>query len=443
MESPPRYPAAVRLAQAIHNRVSVWLILALSLLLTIGAYLLSERFVERRAADRFEFQTRDLQNAISTRIHLYEQLLWSGAALMNASTEVTREDFRLFVTTLAIDLHWPGIQGVGFSRRVPAAHKQAHVDAIRAEGFPDYQIRPEGERETYSAIVFLEPFDWRNQRAFGYDMYSNPTRREAMERARDSGQAATSGLITLVQETTEDVQPGFLIYVPVYSSKAIPATVEQRRAQLEGWIYAPFRMGNLMHGILGNSEKHIQFDIYDGIEIRDSALLYTSAGRAADTRLRAPPAFSKTVQLKLQGRPWMLVMRSTDQPDADNPRSLPRYVAMAGIMIDLLLFYVILSLHFINRRAEALAQSKTDELEQARHSLEQQVQQRTLELEQARNQLEQAVQERTRLLQEKIHELETLNMVTVGREERIMALKAEVNDLCVRLGIAPPYESVQ
>lgn len=442
MESPPRYPAAVRFARAVHNRVSVWLILALSLLLTIGAYLLSERFVERRAQDRFQFQAQELQNAITTRLHLYEQLLWSGVALMNASTEVTREDFRLFVTTLNIDLHWPGIQGFGFSRWIPAAQKQAHEDSVRAEGFPHYRIHPDGEREAYSAIVYLEPFDWRNQRAFGYDMYAHPVRREAMERARDQGQAATSGLITLVQETREDVQPGFLIYVPVYSSKQIPTTVEQRRAQLEGWIYAPFRMGNLMHGILGNREKHLEFDIYDGVDIRDSALLYSSSGRNG-TAPRPPVTFSKTVQLELQGRPWVLVMRTTDSPNDDPDRNLPRHVVIAGISIDLLLFYVIFSLHFINRRAEALAESKTQELEQARQSLAQQVRQRTLELEQARNQLEQSVQDRTRLLQEKIHELETLNMVTVGREERIMALKAEVNDLSIRLGIRPPYESVE
>ncbi|WP_353850005.1 CHASE domain-containing protein [Accumulibacter sp.] len=55
--------------------------------------------------------------------------------------------------------------------------------AIRADGFPEYALRPPGERRHYSSIVYLEPFDWRNQRAFGYDMYSEPVRQRAMERA--------------------------------------------------------------------------------------------------------------------------------------------------------------------------------------------------------------------------------------------------------------------
>ena len=82
---------------------------------------------------------------------------------------------------------------------------------MRAAGFPDYRIYPEGVRDLYSSIVYLEPFSGRNLRAFGYDMYSEPVRRAAMERARDTGEAAISAMVTLVQETDINVQPGFLV----------------------------------------------------------------------------------------------------------------------------------------------------------------------------------------------------------------------------------------
>ena len=72
---------------------------------------------------------------------------------------------------------------------LPARALAAHVESVRAEGFPDYQVSPPGERDPYSSIVYLEPFDARNRRAFGYDMYAEPVRLEAMQRARDSGQA--------------------------------------------------------------------------------------------------------------------------------------------------------------------------------------------------------------------------------------------------------------
>ena len=46
-------------------------------------------------------------------------------------------------------------------------------------------------------LLSLEPFDARNRQAFGYDMYSQVTRRTAMDRARDTGDVAISGKVTL------------------------------------------------------------------------------------------------------------------------------------------------------------------------------------------------------------------------------------------------------
>jgi CHASE1-domain containing sensor protein len=88
-----------------------------------------------------------------------------------------------------------------------------HIQKIRQEGFPGYKICPEGDREIYSSIIYLEPFSDRNLRAFGYDMFSEPVRRKSMEQARDTNIAALSGKITLVQETGKQVQAGNLMYV--------------------------------------------------------------------------------------------------------------------------------------------------------------------------------------------------------------------------------------
>ena len=266
MESTVKVPPSVRLGSIIHNSFSAWLILLLSIVLTVGAYILTDHFVKKRAQDQFNFRVQEIQQAVTYRLFLYEQVLWSGAALMNASSEVTRADFRHFVDTLHIAERWPGIQGIGYAVVVPPGQLQSHIASIRAEGFPDYTVKPAGQRDQYTAIVYLEPFDWRNQRAFGYDMYSNPVRRAAMDRARDTGKAAISGLITLVQETKEDVQRGFLIYVPIYSGKTIPNTVAARRSSLRGWIYAPFRAGDLMHGILRQQEDQIHLRLYDGLD---------------------------------------------------------------------------------------------------------------------------------------------------------------------------------
>ncbi|MBA4376943.1 MAG: hypothetical protein C0401_12340 [Anaerolinea sp.] len=122
----------------------------------------------------------------------HEAILRSGAGLFYATENVSRENWRTFVDNLDLDLHYPGIQGYGFSMLISPDILAQHTAEIRAQGFPEYQVRPDGERENYTSIIYIEPFSGRNLKAFGYDMFSEPVRRYDMERARDqpSTQAA-------------------------------------------------------------------------------------------------------------------------------------------------------------------------------------------------------------------------------------------------------------
>lgn len=82
---------------------------------------------------------------------------------------------------------------------------------MRHDGFSSFTLKPAGKREQYSTIPYLEPMDERNIQAIGYDMFSESTRRSAMEKARDSAHATISGKVTLVQEIDSDVQAGMLM----------------------------------------------------------------------------------------------------------------------------------------------------------------------------------------------------------------------------------------
>jgi CHASE1-domain containing sensor protein len=124
----------------------------------------------------------------------------------------------------------------------------------------------------YTSITYLEPFDQRNQQAFGYDMWSEPKRRTAMQSARDTATTQISGKVTLVQEIDADVQVGFLMYLAYYGRGGVPATVEERRVALAGFVYSPFRMGDLMEGILGRALPDIRLEIFDGDEMSAGSL---------------------------------------------------------------------------------------------------------------------------------------------------------------------------
>ena len=240
------------------------LVLAMGLLLTLGTWSRSRSAHQRQVHAYFDYRSRDAGARVEARLHQYEQVLLDARGLFQANASVSRKQFADFVSSVEVGKRHPGIQGIGFALVVPAAELEQHHGQIRREGFPEYRVRPEGQRALYTSIIYLEPFAERNLRAFGYDMFSEPVRQEAMRRAMDSGDPALSGKVQLVQETDQAIQAGFLLYVPVYRNGRATLTVEDRRRNLMGWVYAPFRMNDFMHGVLGEGAPDLDLEIYDG-----------------------------------------------------------------------------------------------------------------------------------------------------------------------------------
>ena len=355
---------------SLHKPWVAWIVLSVSLALTIGAYVISNHFAEQLARARFESRTEEISNAIKERMAMYEEMLRGGLAHIYSADKPSRKSWEKYIETLDINKVWPGIQGVGYAVPVTPENKANFEATVRSEGFPNFLIKPEGIRDYYSAILYLEPFDWRNQRAFGYDMWSNETRRAAMSAARDSGQTVMSGMVTLVQETDKDIQKGFLLYLPAYKTKKVPPTNEERISNFIGWVYAPFRVGDLMRGVLGSEDNSISFKIYDGEMINQENLLYDSNGSTLkNTGHRNHFIIARKVTLPLYHRIWTISFEEPGSSIYANEKHLPQIVAVSGIVIEIILFYIIFSMHHMGKqtqkRAEELAKNILDERKNA------------------------------------------------------------------------------
>lgn len=322
----------------------------------------------RIANERFKFKVSEAQFAIHQRLLAYEQVLRGGVGLFVATrNKVTREEWRTYVNMLAIDKNYPGIQGVGFAKRILAAEHDRHVKEVRAEGFPGYQIRPDGQRTEYTSIIYLEPFDWRNQRAFGYDMFTEEARHDAMVRARDKGVPSVSKKVTLVQETDQGVQNGFLMYLPVYQTTVPPDTIEDRRAKLVGYVYAPFRMQNLMQGILGSDQlSNIRLETFDGSSLNEEANLYDSVDAPQNLPISA---LTVTEPLEIDGHVWTIRFSSLPPFDAAIDIQKPRLILFGGLLVSVLFGIVVWSLSVNRTRARELANTNK-QLSQAKEAAE-------------------------------------------------------------------------
>jgi PAS domain S-box-containing protein len=350
-----------------------WVLLAAGLILTILATLYMRSAVDGTEKRDFAFACDQAQLKIDERLIAYEQILRSGAALFYASDMVTREEWRSFTGNLRVEQNLPGIQGIGFALLIPRGRLAQHLQDIRGEGFPGYQVWPEGDRETYSSIIYLEPFSGLNLRAFGYDMFSEPVRRAAMERARDQDEAALSGKVILVQETEKDVQAGTLMYVPVYRRGMPSVTIEQRRASLQGWVYSPYRMNDFMRGILGNGGlqegKPLHLQVYDGEMASPDTLLYDSPA-AGDKDLATASRFILQIPFDVAGRRWTLRFTQTSGPIFAAEYSRVWLVLSGGTIISLLLSALIFYMRNTQFRTRQMAEQLSAALSESRFRLD-------------------------------------------------------------------------
>lgn len=356
-----------KVRQFFHWRNSIaWLVLAFTLLIQLLILQLLQSKEQRAARQQFDFLVEITTEAIGKRMIDHEQILLGAAGLFDVSGQVSRAQWRAYNDRLQLAERYPGIQGVGFAKAVRPEAREAHILSVRAEGFAHYQVHPlEEGASLHTPVVYLEPFRDRNLAAFGYDMFAEPVRRQAMLQAAESGQTHITGKVRLRQETHGATQAGILMYVPLYRPGKPIRSPRQRLQALEGFVYSPYRMDDLMRGILGAADPNLSLRIYAGDEEQPEHLIFASRDQP-----RADPAqYSQVARLDLYGQTWTLRLESLPEFEylfhAHNT-----LVIGLGIGLSVLLFFLTFSLSLRRSRAEALAQQMTEHIRENKRALQ-------------------------------------------------------------------------
>jgi len=333
-----------------------WVALAITLLLTAIATTLYGVAIEARDRVRFEAEYGAAERTIRARMEQYSAALRGGVGLFAASDHVSRGEFRAYVEQVDVQHHYPGVQGMGFAQRVSAESLDSLEAAMRPE-IPTFAVHPIEPRDVRFPIVYLEPMDERNRAALGYDMYTHHVRREAMDRAWRTGEAALSGSVVLRQELDlPDPQPGFLIYQPVHRGGGVPRLAEEREQALIGFVYAPFRAWDLFDELRRNLPPLLAFRVYDGRRISEAALLYDSH---PDASARAPrPRRSPADSIMVAGHTWTLEFESVPGFEAGQGHWLEPLIAVVGILVSLVLFWM--------TRSQVMARAEAERIEATR-----------------------------------------------------------------------------
>ena len=365
------------------TRLMPWIVFSLAMFVTFQLWQAAQWEAERNLRSSFQARVDDSIRRIQQRMLDYEQVLAGVRGLFAASDKVERREFRAFVAALNIEKSFPGVQSVGWVEMVTGAQKNAHIAAIHREGFPEYAIKPPGERDLYAVVVYVEPFSGRNIRAFGQDHYVEPVRRRTIDQARDLGTTLISGKVKLAQETDQRVQAGFQMALPVYKTGLPPNTVTERREQFIGLVGSSFRMDDLMHGILGahSNSSEIDIEIYDGEYIYEPALMHNTDG-ILQANNQSQARFYTVQKLKIARHNWTLAAHSLPAFEARLDQTKPNLIAMTGAGTGGLLTLLTWLLMRGRTRAltAALAVRDNEALRLYRNEMQQQVEVATAEL---------------------------------------------------------------
>jgi signal transduction histidine kinase len=384
-------------SQATRRRnVLPWVVLAIGVPISFLLFSFFQDAVEDVSRLRFERYASDTKHVIEARVRSYADILHGLAALFTGQNSVDRLQFHRFVKSLDLDRRYPGFDVVNYAAHVPGRNKQHFEGTVRSDksldqqGYPQFTIRPAGERPEYFVVVYIEPMSGF-EFAFGLDLGANPAVTGAdsqflldlQHAARDSGQLTASGRPIRIKAANE--YTGLAMRLAVYRGGQPLDTVEQRRAAFLGSVGAGFNVEKLMKDVLNEeTSKYLRFRLFDvgaapgrpalpGLD--KGWLLFDSHQRAHSSLLTgtstAEPELMHTLPMEVGGRIWEV--RFSAQRGAFIDRTdalLPWMVLAAGLLSSVLLSGMVYSLASSRSRAMEIANEMTRDLRTSTEQLQ-------------------------------------------------------------------------
>lgn len=369
--------------------------------------------IESKIASEFNASSAlfigQVEEAVGSLVTLYN----TSAGLFGASEYVSREEWFNFLNTKKVLSRYPEIQSVGYIERVDHAHKDAFIEKVRAEGFSDFVIKPEGQRDQYYVVNYLEPVEG-NEAAFGFDLGSNPNRLEALEEARDRNRFSITSPISLVQDN--EASPAFLGAIPIYVNGSKIDSVTERRENLQGYISAVFKAEDLF--LKNDFDNVLRYLHVTARDAEEGSIFFSN-----DEVGRIHPELRFAGSIETGSRKWDVEIFPTDlfynrfQSDILLARTIP-YAGGVLAVIVFVLFYII-------GRSRSMAFLIADKMTDSYKKEKEKVLSQKAELEEALKETKKSQE----IAENKVKEAEKLNSVMLGREMKILELKKKITEL--------------
>jgi PAS domain S-box-containing protein len=298
------------------------MLLVLPLGLTFYAWKFFADSAERQSQARFETLARESAQTMHTRLSSYASATRSGAGVFQSSQFVARAEWRRFAETIRLREDFPGMLGLGWIERVPAAQKERFLARVRADAAPDFRIHPESSGPLLDVVTYMEP-EATSGATLGLDIAYEARRREAAQTAADTGLPMLTRPIQLLQD--EERTPGFLLLQPVYASDARLDGAEARRRALRGFVYAPFLARGFLSDLTPGQSRSLDIAIVDSAETAGEPIFSSRIARSA-------AKFTVRREMAVFGRTWIVTWQSTPEFEQAEYTNSALFVLFGGLL---------------------------------------------------------------------------------------------------------------
>ncbi|WP_146115935.1 response regulator [Malikia granosa] len=332
-----------------------WLVLAIGLALTLGLHEFSQRWIRSADEDRFLLRSNEFRTALHTHLVGLTQVLRGAQAYAGQNPLISPEAWQRMRDTLRLEESYPGFTDLIHLRAASGEQLPELIDSQRMLGGQEFVLKPPGVRDFHVVVTNLAPVTEKNRVALGIDSWQSPERRDALERARDTGNPQLSARVQLAVDQGPDRLPGFLIYQPLYRGGALPDTVEQRRALLVGFVGTSLRYQDLVRELLPADRQPLAIELRDAAVAEEGSgtLVFSSQPAAGES----PRLMRQQLSLDIGGRRWTLVCTASDDFLLPIEQAYPQLVLAVGLLLSLLLFALSRAQIQQRLRAERMAES--------------------------------------------------------------------------------------
>jgi len=312
-----------------HNAIS-WYVFLISIIFTLTIWIGFSSNLSSLDSEYFHHNVDMITTAIEDELGQYEQVLVGAQGFFAGSDIVDKSEWTSFAKMQNIETRFPGLQGLSYAEYTLHEDREKLISKMKSYGNDNFTIKPDGDRDEYYPVLFLEPLDDRNEKAIGYDIYFEDTRSSAINLLKETGETTITGNIILVQEIDQDVQNGFLMLSPIYSNN--------EPEKLQGIVDTVFRINDFVQETIDPMLfENVRLKIYDQT-ISDQNLFFDS--NSISDSLIESSEFTSTASLSIYNRDWIFVYEGIPPPLSIVSEIILFAIPIVGFSMSVLLFYL-------------------------------------------------------------------------------------------------------